>query len=45
LISLAQDRDKWCAVVNMVTNLQGPKMHVISSLADELLASERLCFI
>ena len=38
-IDLAQDRDRWCGVVNAVTNLRN-----LSWLTDDLLASqEGLC--
>jgi hypothetical protein len=43
-IDLAQDRDRWRALVTEVMNLRGPKMRVISRLAEDLLASqEGLC--
>jgi hypothetical protein len=41
-ISLAEEREKQWDVVNMVMSPHVSKMHVISSLADKLLASERL---
>ena len=42
LINLARGRDKWWAIANVVVNLHISKMHIIVSLADELLACERL---
>jgi hypothetical protein len=45
-IDLAQDRDRWWAVVNAVMNLQALKMWEISQVAENLLASQKaLCSV
>jgi hypothetical protein len=44
LLSLSQDRNRWWALINVVINLRVNKIRGISSLANELLASqEGLC--
>jgi hypothetical protein len=41
-ISVAQDREKWQAVVSVAMNLWFHKMREISSLSEELLASQEV---
>ena len=43
-VGLAQGRDRWRALVNVVMNLPDPQMWRISSLVEDLLASQQgLC--
>jgi hypothetical protein len=39
-IAMAQDRDRWQALVNLVMNLRDPKILGISWLAEDLLVSQ-----
>jgi hypothetical protein len=45
LIHLSQDMDYWRAVVNTIMKLQIPWKQGISWLAEQLFASQRLCYL